>query len=115
MLKTTCLQEIIFVISQMKIRYNRITALMSELDIDNSMLASYVKVAKETVSNWRTNKQQPTLKRLHKIAEYFKVDIRDLLVPTTWPAGPSPAELALIEKENRKVTKKKNQVQRRKK
>ena len=87
-------------------RYNRLTGIMAEERIENSMLAEYVGVTKETVSLWRTNKVQPSLPTLYKIAEFFKIDPRDLLVPRTWPTGPSPAELARAAKEKKKGKKK---------
>lgn len=79
-------------------RFNRITAILAEEKIDNGTLAKYLGVTVETVSKWRNNKSQPTLKKLYKIAEFFKIDVCELLVPRTWEPGPSAAKLARDEK-----------------
>lgn len=77
-----------------EIRYNRIKVVLAEEGIDNAMLAAYLGVTVETVSKWRTNRGQPPLKKLYMIAEFLKMDVRNLLVPRNWEPGPSPAELA---------------------
>jgi len=75
-------------------RFNRITAILAEEGIENALLAEYVGVTIETISKWRNNKAQPPLKKLYKVAEFFKMDVRDLLVTRVWEDGPSPAQLA---------------------
>ncbi|MEI9909751.1 MAG: helix-turn-helix transcriptional regulator [Bacteroidota bacterium] len=83
-------------------RFNRITAILAEEKIDNGTLAQYLGVSPETVSKWRNNKSQPPVKKLYKIAEFFKMDVRELLVPRTWESGPSLAELSREKAENKK-------------
>jgi len=75
-------------------RFNRITAILAEEGIENVLLAAYVGVTVETISKWRTNRAQPPIKKLYKVAEFFKMDVRDLLVARVWEEGPSAAEIA---------------------
>lgn len=63
---------------------NRIGEILKEKKAGNNDLVKYLKVKKETVSRWVNNKQQPTLTTLNQIAEYLRVDIRDLLRPSDW-------------------------------
>lgn len=86
-------------------KFNRITGIMSEEGIDNKDLAKYLGVTVETVSKWRTNRGQPSLKKLYRTAEYFKVGVCDLLVPRNWPSGSSAAEIDRLEKEKKKSEK----------
>jgi transcriptional regulator with XRE-family HTH domain len=59
----------------------------------------------ETISKWRTNRGQPSLKKLYKIAEFFKMPVCNFLVTRTWEPGASKAELLKIEKEESKKNK----------
>jgi transcriptional regulator with XRE-family HTH domain len=77
-----------------KTRFNRITAIIAEEGIKNATLAEYVGVTVETISKWRTNRAQPPIRKLYKVAEFFKIDVRELLVPRVWEEGPSAAEIA---------------------
>lgn len=63
---------------------NRIGIILKENKAGNKDLVEFLKVKKETVSRWVNNKQQPPLATLDKIAEYFRVDIGDLLEPSDW-------------------------------
>lgn len=63
---------------------NRIAMVLKEKNAVNNDLVKYLKVEKETVSRWVNNKQQPTVTTLNKIAEFLRVDIRDLLNPSDW-------------------------------
>lgn len=96
-----------------KTKYNRLAAVMAEENIKNKQLAKYLHVSIETISNWRQNKTQPSLMRIYEMAEYFKIDICNLLVKREWENGPSQASLAKIEeqkeKDGRNKAKKKNQ------
>ena len=76
---------------------------MKERGIDNIMLSEYMGVSKQTVSLWRNNRVQPSIPDLYKIAEFFKVDVRELLVPVIWPSGPSLADEYLKEKAELKM------------
>ena len=64
-----------------RIIYNRIKAVLAELGISNKTLAEAIGVTVETVSTWCVNKKQPSWENLYAIADYLKVDVRELLVP----------------------------------
>lgn len=65
-------------------RINRLEEVFIEKNVYNRTIAQYLKVAESTVSRWVHNKQQPDLHKLNLIAEYLRVDIRDLLHPSDW-------------------------------
>lgn len=67
------------------IQINRIAEVLIEQGKRNMDLVKLLNVAESTVSRWVNNKQQPDLHKLYKIAEYLKIDIRELLHPTEWP------------------------------
>lgn len=69
---------------------NRIGEVLKEKCARNKDLVKFLNVEKETVSRWVNNKQQPPLGTLNKIAEFLRVDIRDLLYPSDW--GENKAE-----------------------
>ncbi|MFC0776010.1 helix-turn-helix transcriptional regulator [Terrimonas alba] len=66
------------------IQYNRIKAALAEKKVTNKKLASQLSVEPQTVSRWCTNQNQPSIETLYEIAKALKIDIRDLLVSTTW-------------------------------
>ena len=57
---------------------------LAEKKISNKSLAEHLNKREETISRWCKNKQQPSLEDLNKIAEFLRVDIRDLLHPSDW-------------------------------
>mgnify|MGYP005811937319 CR=1 FL=1 len=61
--------------------FNRIKAVLAEKKKQNKELAERLNVAPTTVSNWATNKSQPSIETLFEIADYLQVDVRILLVP----------------------------------
>lgn len=63
---------------------NRIGEVLKEKNAKNKHLVEFLKVEKETVSRWVNNKQQPTLATLNRIAEFLRVDIRELLNASDW-------------------------------
>ena len=63
---------------------NRIGEVLREKKAGNKDLVTFLGVKKETVSRWVNNKQQPSLTTLNEIAEFLRVDIRDLLNPSDW-------------------------------
>lgn len=63
---------------------NRLKVVLAENKIANKALAEHLKRREETVSRWCNNKQQPSLEELNSIAEFLRVDIRDLLNPSDW-------------------------------
>ena len=63
-------------------KYNRIKVELTEAGKLNSELAAYLGVHASTVSDWCTNTNQPSIKDLYRIAEFLKIDVRNLLVPS---------------------------------
>jgi len=63
---------------------NRIKIVLAEKKTSNKYLAEHLGRRVETVSRWCSNKQQPSLEELNAIAEVLRVDIRDLLNPSSW-------------------------------
>ncbi len=63
---------------------NRIGEVLKEKGAGNKDLVKFLKIEKETVSRWVNNKHQPTVTTLNKIAEFLRVDIRELLYPSDW-------------------------------
>ena len=61
--------------------YNRIKGALADAGISNKQLAEGLGVTEPTVSTWCTNTKQPSLETLFLIADYLKVDVRELLVP----------------------------------
>lgn len=63
---------------------NRIGQVLKEKKAKSKDLVEFLNVKKFAVSRWVNNKQQPTLITLNKIAEFLRVDIRELLHPSDW-------------------------------
>lgn len=61
---------------------NRIKVVLSEKNRTNKFLAESLSVDPSQVSRWVTNRQQPNLETLMKIANALEVDIRELLQPS---------------------------------
>lgn len=61
---------------------NRIKAILADQKRTSRWLAEYLNVSQNTISRWCSNKGQPSLPQLGKIASALNVDIRDLLRPT---------------------------------
>ena len=61
---------------------NRIKVVLAEKNRTNKFLAESLSVDPSQVSRWVTNRQQPTLETLLKIANALEVDIRELLQPS---------------------------------
>ena len=64
-------------------KVNRIKAALAEADKTNLWLAEKIGRDPVTVSKWCTNTTQPDLQTLARIAEFLRIDIRELLVSTT--------------------------------
>ncbi|EFK56895.1 helix-turn-helix transcriptional regulator [Sphingobacterium spiritivorum] len=73
-----------------EIKVNRIKDVLEQKGATNNDLVRHLNVKKETVSRWVNNKQQPTVNTLNDIAEYLRVDIRDLLYPSNWKDSTIP-------------------------
>lgn len=61
-------------------KYNRIKIALLEKEKTNIWLAETLGVSTTAVSKWCTNRNQPTVETLFKIAEALGVDVCELLV-----------------------------------
>ncbi len=61
---------------------NRIKAILADQKKTSRWLAECLNVSQNTISRWCSNKGQPSISQLGKIASALNVDIRDLLRPT---------------------------------
>ena len=61
---------------------NRIKVVLAEKNRTNKFLAESLSVDPSQVSRWVTNRQQPNLEKLLKIANALEVDIREHLQPS---------------------------------
>jgi putative transcriptional regulator len=65
-------------------KYNRIKVELAEAGKKNQELAVYLDVHITTVSDWCTNKNQPSVQDLYRISEFLRIDVRRLLFATNW-------------------------------
>jgi len=63
-----------------KAQYNRIKGALADAGVANKELAEGIGVTESTVSLWCTNAKQPSIETLFLIAEFLKMDARELLV-----------------------------------
>jgi putative transcriptional regulator len=63
-----------------KQQFNRIKGALADAGVSNKELAEGIHVTEPTVSTWCTNTKQPSLETLFLIADYLKIDARELLV-----------------------------------
>lgn len=61
---------------------NRIKAVLAERNKTSKWLVNELNKDQGTISKWCTNKFQPSLETLVKIAKCLNVDVRDLIVKT---------------------------------
>lgn len=61
---------------------NRIKVVLAEKKRTNKFLAESLSIDPSQVSRWVTNRLQPNLETLLKIANALEVDIRELLQPS---------------------------------
>lgn len=61
-------------------KYNRIKIVLLEKEKSNIWLAEKLDVSATAVSKWCTNRNQPTVETLFRIAEVLDVDVCDLLL-----------------------------------
>ena len=61
---------------------NRIKAELVEKPKTNHWLAQQLGKGDNTISRWCSNKIQPSLEQLGRVAQVLNVDIRNLLCPT---------------------------------
>ena len=65
-----------------KIYHNRIKSVLAEKGKTNRDLAKPLDRTASSVSRWCTNDIQPSVEILYKISQFFKIDIRELLIST---------------------------------
>jgi len=65
-----------------KKQINRIKVVLAEREIKNKWLAKELNKDESTVSQWCTNKRQPSLETLKEISDLLDMDIRNLLIKT---------------------------------
>ncbi len=65
-------------------KINRLNEVLEKHSLYNRDIAKYLNKSEETISRWVNNHRQPALTDLYKIAEYLRIDIRDLLCPSDW-------------------------------
>jgi transcriptional regulator with XRE-family HTH domain len=63
------------------VHYNRLKGVLADLGKTNKELAEGIGVFPNTVSSWCTNAKQPSWEKLYAIAEFLKIDVRELLIP----------------------------------
>lgn len=61
---------------------NRIKAVLADRHKTCKWLAQEIGMSENTVSRWTSNRMQPSIPQLNKIAIALDVDIRELLRPT---------------------------------
>jgi|HubBroStandDraft_5_1064220.scaffolds.fasta_scaffold463303_2 putative transcriptional regulator len=66
---------------------NRIEIVLTELKVSQKNLAEGIGKGSVMVNRYCTNKAQPPLATLFKIADFLKVDVRRLLVPNRFAKG----------------------------
>lgn len=66
-----------------KIRINRLKVVLAEKEISHKDLSKMVNKSPNTITRICNNESQPTLKFLREIALALKINVRDLLIPTT--------------------------------
>ena len=63
-------------------RYNRLKIVLAEKERTGTWLSEQMGHSISTVSRWMTNKVQPSVEQLYKIARHLDVDVKDLLIST---------------------------------
>lgn len=61
---------------------NRIKVVLTEKNITQVWLSEQLGKDVRTISSWCTNRRQPSVELLDRIAHLLEVDIRELLNPT---------------------------------
>lgn len=89
-----------------KIRYNRVSIVLDEQGISQRDLALLLggkgEEMKDKISGWCTNRHQPSIQTLYKIAYVLRINIQSLLEPTNWEGISTPSPLqALKDKKNK--------------
>lgn len=61
------------------IKYNRLKSVLADKSVTNIQLAGHLGISKNTVSRWNNQIVQPSIPTLHRIADFLRVSIFDLL------------------------------------
>jgi putative transcriptional regulator len=64
-------------------KFNRIKLVLVEKEKSSQWLATELGLSATAVSKWCTNRNQPTVQTLFKIAELLQVEVSQLLVTST--------------------------------
>ncbi|WP_177734635.1 helix-turn-helix transcriptional regulator [Flavobacterium inviolabile] len=64
-------------------KFNRLKIVLVEQSKTSKWLAKELKKSESTVSRWCTNEIQPSVETLAEIAKLLKIDVRELLNPTS--------------------------------
>jgi putative transcriptional regulator len=59
---------------------NKLQSVLKKQGRSQLWLANQLDITKSTMSTWCTNRSQPSLEKLYKVAEILNVDVTDLLV-----------------------------------
>lgn len=59
---------------------NKLQAVLKKQGRSQLWLANQLDITKSTMSTWCTNRSQPRLEKLYKVADILNVDVTDLLV-----------------------------------
>ncbi|MCW3119897.1 MAG: hypothetical protein JWM28_3979 [Chitinophagaceae bacterium] len=84
------------------VKYNRIKIILVEFNLSQLEFAAILKVDKNTVTRWCKNHNQPSLIQLREIAEFFRIDVRQLVEPTEWSGQRGPSGFDLFKEQRRK-------------
>src|SRR5262245_30191611 len=68
-----------FTIHMSELSFNRIKELLAKRGRQSTQLAAYAEVTSRTVSTWCTNRNQPPVEMLFKIAEFLEMEAGELL------------------------------------
>ena len=68
--------------NQQDLAENRIKAVLADKNCTCRWLAQEIGMSENTVSRWCSNRFQPSLQQLSKVANALDVDIRELIRPT---------------------------------
>lgn len=63
---------------------NKLDEVFTNRKVQNRVLAKYFKKSEETISRWRTNSRQPSVKELNEIAKLLRMNVKDLLYDSDW-------------------------------
>jgi len=86
---------------------NNLKEVFKEHKVTNRILAKYFKKSESTISLWRNNKRQPSIQQMYEIAKLLRINIHELLEPTTWEGVSSETyeEFSIKIKENKDIKK----------